>query len=287
VADGVVGREVELAALDRFVERAAIGISGLVLEGEAGIGKSTIWDAAVDAARDAGFRVLRSRPARSEQGLTLGGLTDLLGELDARDLAALPEPQRVGLEVALLRATPSDSSPAPDQRTLSVAVAGLLRLLADAGPVLVALDDAQWLDGSSAAIVAYSVRRLADRPVGLLVSVRTGRDGGSAPDLTGAVDPARTQRIVLGPLPLASLHRLFEARLGRSFHRLELLRIGLSSRQIADRAFLAPKTVGNVLGRVYEKLGIHSRAELGALMAGEVAGAMADGGDGRATDPPH
>ena len=47
----------------------------------------------------------------------------------------------------------------------------------------------------------------------------------------------------------------------------ELAATGLTSREIAERAFLAPKTVGNVLGRVYEKLGIHSRAELGALIA--------------------
>ena len=47
----------------------------------------------------------------------------------------------------------------------------------------------------------------------------------------------------------------------------ELAATGLSNREVAERAFLAPKTVGNVLGRVYEKLGIHSRAELGALLA--------------------
>src|SRR5436190_6681867 len=227
VAVGVVGREVELAAIERFVERAAAGLGCLILEGEAGIGKSTIWDAAVDSARSSGFRVLRSRPARSEQGLTLGGLTDLLGDLDPEFLAGLPEPQRAALELALLRALPAGAS--PDQRTLSVAVAGLLRLLADAGPVLVAFDDAQWLDGSSAGIAGYAVRRLADRPIGLLVSVRTGRDGGAVPDLARAVDPDRTERIVLGPLPLASLHRLFQARLGRSFPRIELLRIEAAS----------------------------------------------------------
>ena len=88
----------------------------------------------------------------------------------------------------------------PDQRTLSVAVAGLLRSLADGGPVLVALDDAQWLDGSSAGIVAYAMRRLADRPIGLLLSVRTGRDGGAAPDLSEASGTGPSDS--LGPLPL-------------------------------------------------------------------------------------
>jgi hypothetical protein len=77
VPDEVVGRGAELAAVERFVERAGSRLVALVLEGEPGIGKTTIWEAAVDAASASGFCVLRSRPARSEQGLTLGGLTDL------------------------------------------------------------------------------------------------------------------------------------------------------------------------------------------------------------------
>ncbi len=67
----------------------------------------------------------------------------------------------------------------------------------------------------------------------------------------------------------------------------ELAATGLSSRQIADRAFLAPKTVGNVLGRVYEKLGIHSRAELGALMAAEAGSPLVAAGDGHEADAAH
>ena len=76
----IVGRGTELAAVERFVERARSGLSALVLEGDAGIGKTTIWEAAVRHARIAGFTVLTTGPARSEQGLTLGGLTDLLTE---------------------------------------------------------------------------------------------------------------------------------------------------------------------------------------------------------------
>ena len=170
--DEIVGRGTELAAVERFVERARSGLSALVLEGDAGIGKTTIWEAAVRQARIVGFTVLTTGPARSEHGLTLGGLTDLLTELDADVLAGLPHPQRHALEVALLRVEPSGSL--PDQRALSVAVAGVLRLLSARMPVLIAVDDAQWLDESSASIVAYAIRRLADRPLGLLVSVRTG-----------------------------------------------------------------------------------------------------------------
>ncbi|MEA2607448.1 MAG: hypothetical protein QOI00_2205 [Chloroflexota bacterium] len=227
VPDEIVGRGVELAAVGRFVERAMDGLAALILEGEPGIGKTTIWQAALGAASDAGFRILRSRPARSELGLTLGGLTDVLDGVDAGVLERLPDPQRHALEVALLRVAPSGAL--PDQRTLSVAVAGVLRLLTASGPVLLAIDDAQWLDGSSAAILTYAVRRLADRPLGLLASIRTESAGESARGLSSAVPADRTDRVTVGPMPLASLHRIFHVQLGRSFPRLVLVRIEAAS----------------------------------------------------------
>ena len=134
MADEIVGRGTELAAVAAFLDRAAGGLAALVVEGEAGIGKSTVWEAAVEAAASRGWLVLTSRPARSEQGLTLGGLTDLFGDVGDETLGRLPAPQRQALGVALLRIEATAAS--PDQRTLSVAVAALLRLLADgsAGP---------------------------------------------------------------------------------------------------------------------------------------------------------
>jgi hypothetical protein len=118
VADAVVGRGIELIAVDRFVERATGELAALVLDGEAGIGKTTIWRAALGVARDASMTVLTCRPARSEQALTLGALTDLLADVDDHVLERLPDPRRHALDVALLRIAPS--GPLPDQRTLSV-----------------------------------------------------------------------------------------------------------------------------------------------------------------------
>jgi len=226
VPDEIVGRGTELAAVERFVERARNALSGLVLEGDPGIGKTTIWEAAVQQARTAGFTVLTTGPARSEQGLTLGGLTDLFADVDAAVLAGLPDPQRHALDVALLRIEPFGSL--PDQRTLSVAVASVLRLLTARTPVLIAVDDAQWLDESSASIFAYAIRRLVDRPIGLLVSVRTGSSDG-VPDLASAISRADTERIAVGPLSLASLHQVLQSRLGRSLPRLALVRIEAAS----------------------------------------------------------
>jgi DNA-binding CsgD family transcriptional regulator len=228
VSDEIVGRAAELAAVERCLDLASRSTAALVLEGEAGIGKTTIWGTAVDAARARGWLVLASRPARSEQALTLGALSDVFGGLPDDASAVLPEPQRHALEVALLRAEPSGRP--PDQRALSVAAAGLLRSLAFEGrPVLLAIDDAQWLDESSAVVLAYAIRRLADRPLGLVVSVRTGLASAASDAILGAAPPDRLERIAVGPLPLGSLHRLFEARLGRSFPRLALLQIEAAS----------------------------------------------------------
>jgi predicted ATPase len=76
----VVGRDEELSALRAFLDRRAIGEGpfAIALEGEAGIGKSTLWRAAVEDALRRGRRVLSARPAESERGLAYAGLGDLL-----------------------------------------------------------------------------------------------------------------------------------------------------------------------------------------------------------------
>ena len=228
MADEVVGRGAELAAVEPFLDRAAESLAGLVFDGDAGIGKSTVWEAARRDAVARGWTVLTSAPAPAEQTLTLGGLSDLLGGLGADAFGDLPGPQRHALDVALLRDDPTGA--APDQRTLSVAVAGLLRTIARPDrPLLIAVDDAQWLDGSTAAIVAYAIRRLRDRPVGVLLAVRAGAATAASDSLIAAIPVDRLGRIAVGPMHLASLHRLFVVRLGRSFPRLVLARIEAAS----------------------------------------------------------
>ena len=87
-----VGRQAELESIHAFLERAAEGPRALVLEGEAGIGKSTLWVAGVEAARTRGFRVLVSRPAEAERRLTHAGLGDLFEGVLESVLPALPAP---------------------------------------------------------------------------------------------------------------------------------------------------------------------------------------------------
>ncbi len=218
----VIGRQVELAAVDRFVERLRTGPASLVIHGEAGIGKTAIWRAAVDRAREDGAIVLRSAPAESEGQLTLGGLTDLLSEVGTDRMAALPAVQRHALDIAILRTEPSGQL--PDQRTLSVATTTLLQELASGAPLVIALDDAQWMDDASRAILAYAVRRLADRTAGILLAVRGDPSPPTLELAAGVPDEARAS-VRLGPMPLAALHQLFMARFGRSFPRLVLVRI--------------------------------------------------------------
>ena len=222
VSADVIGRSAELESVDRFVERLRGGPASLVIHGEAGIGKTAIWRAAIDRSREAGAVVLRSAPAESERRLTLGGLTDLLSEVTTEQMAALPTVQRHALEIAVLRAEPSGHL--PDQRTLSVATATLLRQIASDQPLVLAIDDAQWLDDTSSAILAYAIRRLVDRMAGVLLAVRGTATSSTSELVAGVPDEAR-ERLQLGPMPLAALHQLFIARSGRSFPRLVLVRI--------------------------------------------------------------
>lgn len=221
-APGLVGRSSEIEAVDRLVGKLREGPAALLLEGEAGIGKTTIWREGVARARSAGVHVLRAAPAESERSLTLGVLTDLLGSVGDDELRRLPPVQRHAIEVALLREARTGRP--PDQRTLSVAVMSVLQGLAAVQPLLLAIDDAQWIDATSAAVLAFAVRRIADRRVGVLLDVR-GRADPATLALVAAVPDDRRDRVQVGPLSLAALHQLFQVRLGRSFPRLVLLQI--------------------------------------------------------------
>jgi DNA-binding CsgD family transcriptional regulator len=218
----LIGRAAQIEAVDRLLDRARDTLASLLMDGEAGIGKTAIWRAAIERAAERGARVLRSAPAESERSLTLGGLTDLLSTVTDAELAFLPSVQRHALEIAVLRAEPSGQL--PDQRTLSVATATLLRELASERPLVLAIDDAQWLDEASAAILVYATRRLVDRGAGILLAVR-GEPDGSTLELTAGVPAEQRERLHIGPLPLAALHQLFLARFGASFPRLVLVRI--------------------------------------------------------------
>ena len=238
----MIGRDRELEAGARFLDSIARGSACMVLEGEPGIGKTTVWRELVRAAGARGLRVLSCRPAAAEAKLSFAGLADLLGELDVDAFARLPAPQRHGLEVALLRAAPGPK--APEQRAVFAGLCSVLSELAADQPVLVAVDDLQWLDRPSQAALEFAIRRSAERTIGFLCSLRTGVDVDLAPGLRRALAEADAERTEIGPLSVGALHTLILQRLGRALVRPTVVRIAAAS---AGNPFYALEIAREVL----------------------------------------
>ena len=190
-----------------------------MLTGWPGIGKTTLWEAGVDAARGDGLRVLSARPSDAEARLVFGALIDVLDPVGAGELDALPAPQLEALEVALLRRA-ATGGPAP-ANAVAVGLLNALRALSERERVLVALDDIQWLDAASASALAFAARRLEGDRVRFLLARRPA----AASALEQALEPRGTVRLELGGLSLGGTRRLLLERLGLSLSRPVMRRI--------------------------------------------------------------
>jgi DNA-binding CsgD family transcriptional regulator len=217
----IVGREVELAAVERLLAGSTAAPALLELAGVAGVGKTTIWEAGLERARLEGRRVLSARGAGTEVRLGYAALGDLLVELDDGVLTRLPVPQRRALETALLRRADDDAVP-PDPRAVATGLLSALEALAEAGPLVVAVDDLQWLDPSSADALAFVVRRLGG-PVAILVAAR--REAGVAERRLELRDAGRIERLTVSPLSAAEIERLLRHRGGPAPARTRLRQI--------------------------------------------------------------
>ena len=159
MGERILGRAAELQQVDALLADETPEARALVLTGDAGVGKTTIWEEGVRLAAERGLRVLAARPAEGETALPFAALGDLLGPVvDAIDL---PRPQRIALDRALQRA---DADGPADRLAVSRAALGLLRGLARDGPLVVAVDDVQWLDTPTEHVLAFALRRLSDVP---------------------------------------------------------------------------------------------------------------------------
>ena len=219
MTETIVGRDVELEAVVRFLASAKAPASILVIESEPGMGKTTLWREALLRSEHARI-VLSCQPARSEASLSYSALGDLLSAVDQSAFGALPSPQREALEVALLRAEPTRR--APTRRAVGTALVSLVQTLAVRRPVLMAIDDVQWLDPATASVVEFALRRLRDAPLHVLVTRRTDGDDTF---LLDAFDSPSVARLSLRPLSAAALHGIITSRVGLPLRRPLVVRI--------------------------------------------------------------
>lgn len=208
----LLGREAESAAISAFLERLRSGPGVLVLSGEPGIGKTTLWRRALHQGHELGFQVLSTRPVAAEAKLAFSGLTDLLGSVAEEVLDSLVDPQRQALAAATLRQTPGRRQ--CDPRAVTAAAMNVLRRLAQHSPVLLAVDDLHWADPETARTLESVVRRLSDERIGLVVSERADGSPTRSVDLEQAIAPDRFERVVVAAMEDQALRRLVERRLG-------------------------------------------------------------------------
>ncbi|HWO12719.1 MAG TPA: AAA family ATPase, partial [Polyangiaceae bacterium] len=189
----------------------------MLLEGEPGIGKTSLWRSGLIEAQRSGKRVIESTPASGETQLAFSVLSDLL-EVPLRDVAShLPRPQRRSLEVALLLAEDGGEA---QQRTVLSATLSTLRELSQRTPVLLAIDDMQWVDAASADALAFAIRRLGNAPVSFLGAKRPEAPTNRRSSLEAALVHRHAQeveRIGVQPLSMGALHDAIRGRLGVSF----------------------------------------------------------------------
>ena len=205
-ATELVGRERELAQIGPWLELLESGPAALLLAGEPGIGKTSVWSAAVASARAAGALCLVTRPVESELPLGYAGLVDLLGAKAEPLLVSLPDRLAASVAAALLLG----AAPAPaDPHAVARGTLALLQALAAGTPVVIAIDDVQWLDPATARALAFALRRLASARVGVLASLRDAHE-----EPLGLADALgeRAIRVPVRGLTVGALGHLLRAR---------------------------------------------------------------------------
>jgi len=224
VSGGTVERELEARAVSELLNRGEEGPAGLVVEGEAGIGKTTLLLDAADQAAERGFRVLSARGSPAEVSYAYAAVADLLSGVDDATMAGLPAVQRIALDRARSGEVVG-GGPATDERVVATAFLSVIERISAGAAVLLAIDDAQWLDASSRAVIGFTARRLTGR-TGMLLSIRTGEpDSADGQSWLHFRRPETVVRIRMRPLSLGGVHALIAARLGHTLPRPTMIRI--------------------------------------------------------------
>ena len=206
----MIGRESELRLVEAFLDEAGSGVRILLIGGAAGIGKTRLWEAAVQAARRRGHRVVTTRPTEAEARLPFAGLNDLFGPMVDARLPDIPPPQQQALDIALMRASPQgDMQPL----ALALAVLELMRVASADGPLAIGIDDVRWLDESTAGVLRFALRRIQQEPLLVIATERTG-SAGEAPAMFEELPPDLITRVPVEGLRSEAIDRLLEDRLG-------------------------------------------------------------------------
>jgi DNA-binding CsgD family transcriptional regulator len=248
----LLGRDHEQQALARLLEDARTGVSGvLAIVGDAGIGKSALLAYAEENA--AGMNVLRARGVQSEAHIPFAGLFELLRPA-LPWIGQIPTPQAEALESALaLRPAAS----APGRFAVGAATLSLLAAYSEKEPVAVLVDDAHWLDGSSADALLFAFRRLVADPVAVVLAVRQGEpsllDGADLPTLRlQGLDPGSSTELLRHqrdePLSQELADRLYGETGGNP---LALLELGAERQRLAGLPPDAPLAARTSVARVY------------------------------------
>lgn len=217
------GRKPDQIALERLLDRGRRGGAALVVAGEAGIGKSALLDWTAQCAEARGALVLRCRGVPEEAVLPFAALADLL--LPVTDhLNKLPAPQQEALAVSLSLGRGRSAGPLAAR----LGTLRLLSLAADERPVVILVDDHQWLDTESAEVLSFVARRVWNDPVAMVIAVRDEPDGSPVPWGLDTIRP--------GSLSLADCEDLAES-----------MGVVLTSGQLAD---VLDSTGGNPLAVV-------------------------------------
>lgn len=215
----IVGRTAELARLQGFFEDD--GPTCVVIEGEAGIGKTTLWLHCVEEARRR-WNVLAARPAEGEAPLPFAALGDLLEPLLEPEGEEPLQGERDVLAQALYPARPFEPA---SRLAVSRAVVSLLRSAAARDPLLLAVDDVQWLDLRTAEVLEFAFRRLSESPVRILVARRAEGEAPLPLGLGRAQLPAGVDHLRIGPLTPDDVGDILRDQLGLRLSRPRLFEL--------------------------------------------------------------